>query len=193
MNRMMIRGGIAAGMAFSLFALSACSQSDQETPPVHATQEVGSETLVSALAETPDLSQMTTAISLAKMGSMFDGSASHTILAPTNSAFENLGEQAIDITLEDQRPVLMAVLREHTLPGHLTAENLSSAIDGKGGPVTMKTLGGTNVIFAKDDAGISVSNGLGSVAHLTGNTISASNGAIIPIDAILVPREEPGS
>lgn len=192
MNRMLKQGGFAVAMVGIVILLPACNRND-DAPPAPSTHEAGSETLVSALAEAPDLSQLTTAISLAKMGSIFDGSGSYTILAPTNSAFVGAGQRAIDLTSDEQRPVLIAVLRELTLPGHITAENISSEIDDKGGPVTMKTLGGTRVTFARDDAGISVSNGLGSVAHLTGNTISASNGAIIPIDAILVPREEPGS
>jgi len=51
----------------------------------------------------------------------------------------------------------------------------------------MATVSGTTVTFARGKDGITVSNGA-TTATLADNVTTASNGAILPIDRVLLPK-----
>ena len=183
---------VLAGAILGLAALPACSESaGDDASGAAATEDEGTRTLAASLGDLPDMASLNGAISAAELGSVFDGPGSYTLLAPNDAAFEALGPTATSLMAEDQRPVLVGLLRAHILPGHLTPEAIGEAIDGQGGEVSMTTLGGGAVTFAREGDTIIVSNGNGSTAKLTGNAAAASNGVIIPLDTVLVPTQAP--
>lgn len=183
---------VLAGAIAGLALLPACSSEadvDESDPTV--TQEEATRTLAASLGDLPDMANLNSAISSAELGSIFDGPGSYTLLAPNDAAFEALGDDASALMEEDQRPVLVGLLREHILPGHLTPENIAQAIEDQGGDVTMTTLGGGTVTFAMDGDAVTVSNGNGATARLASSATAATNGVIIPLDTVLVPEEAP--
>ena len=184
---------VLAGAIAGLALLPACS-GDVEAPEADgATQEDATRTLAASLGELPDMASLNGAISEAQLGSIFDGPGSYTLLAPNDEAFGALGEDAAALMSEEQRPILVGLLREHILPGHLTPENIAQALEDKGGDVTVTTLGGGNVTFARDGDTITVTNGNGSTAKLASTATAATNGVIIPLDTVLLPKEEPAA
>ena len=185
---------VLAGAIAGLALLPACSSEteDADSDPT-VTQDEATRTLAASLGDLPDMASLNGAISEAELGSIFDGPGSYTLLAPNDEAFQALGEEGRTLLAEEQRPLLVGLLREHILPGHLTPENIAQAIDDQGGEVTMTTLGGGDVVFAKDGEAITVSNGSGSTARLASSSTAATNGVIIPLDTVLVPGDEPGA
>jgi uncharacterized surface protein with fasciclin (FAS1) repeats len=181
----------AAALA-AIVLLPACSAADENAANGGdgTLQEDTTRTLVASLGDLPDLATLNGAISSAELGTVFDGPASYTLLAPNNAAFEKLGEEGKTLLTEEQRPVLVGLLREHILPGHMTPENIDKAIADKGGPVTMTTLGGGNVTFSKEGDVVMVDNGAGSKASFSGSASASSNGVIIPLDTVLVPEKQ---
>ena len=184
---------VLAGAIAGLALLPACSSDADTVDEDGTTQEEATRTLAASLGDLPDMASLNGAISEAELGSIFDGPGSYTLLAPNDAAFNALGEEGKTLMSEEQRPVLIGLLREHILPGHLTPENIAQALEDKGGDVTMTTLGGGEVTFSKDGDTISVSNGMGSTAKLATNATAATNGVIIPVDTVLVPAEAPGA
>lgn len=182
---------VLAGAIASLALLPACSSDAETVDEDGTTQEEATRTLAASLGDLPDMASLNGAISEAELGSIFDGPGSYTLLAPNDAAFNALGQEGKTLMSEEQRPVLIGLLREHILPGHLTPENIAQALEDKGGDVTMTTLGGGEVTFSKDGDTISVSNGMGSTAKLATNATAATNGVIIPVDTVLVPEEAP--
>ena len=174
-----------------LTLLPACSSESEEPAGAASTQEEGTRTMAASLNELPDMAALNGAISSAELGSIFDGPGSYTLLAPNDSAFEALGDRGQVLMQEEQRPILVGLLREHILPGHLTPENIAKAIEDKGGDVTMTTLGGGDVTFSMDGDAVTVSNGDGSSAHFASTATAATNGVIIPVDTVLVPQDAP--
>lgn len=173
--------------------LPACS-SDVETADADlATKDDTTQTVAALLSDLPELSKLNSAMSAAQLGSVFDGPASYTLLAPNDAAFDALGDRGNVLTSEEQRPVLVALLRNHMLPGHLTPENITDAIKSQGGTVSMTTLGGGTVTFSMDKDSLVISNGDGSTARLAGSASAATNGVIIPMDAVLIPEAAPGA
>ena len=82
--------------------------------------------------------------------------------------------------------MLAAVLRGHVLPGMLTTGDIAKAIDANGGKaVSMRTMGTGTVNFARNGPDLTVTADDGSSAKLSGAGMSASNGAVLPIDAVL--------
>jgi uncharacterized surface protein with fasciclin (FAS1) repeats len=110
------------------------------------------------------------------------------LLAPTDAAFGTLGEKGTQLAQADQRPLLIAVLRGHILPGQVTPKAIEAAIARKQGPVEMRTMAGNTVTFAKAEKGFTVSNGA-QTATLASATTAASNGAVLPIDGVLLPAQ----
>lgn len=169
-----------------LLLASSCSGTAEEDADV-ATQDDGIQTIAAGLATSEELGIMQDALAQSELAGVFDGPASYTILAPTDAAFEALGDPKTTLLENDQRPLLVAILRDHLLPGHITPEAIEAALAEQGAPVTMTTLGQAEVTFAKSGDSLTVTRESGQTAALTGTAVAASNGVVIPIDRILLP------
>ena len=183
---------IGAALLVAALPLAACSKADDGAATdakAAGTTASTSGTLASALSGADGFGTLEDAIENAGLATLFDGPASYTILAPNDAAFKALGDKGTELMGADQRALLVAVLRNHLVPGHLTAEAITKAIDTKGGPVTMTTLGDSKVTFAKEGDAITVTNDEGGTAKISGEAIAASNGVIIPLDTVLLPKE----
>lgn len=181
---------VVATAIAGLGLLASCSDTDDTAgDETVATREDPSLTVAAALARTSDMSTLSGAITDSGLAAIFDGPGSYTVLAPNDAAFEALGESAAALMEEDQRPVLVGLLRSHILPGLLTPESISQAIAAKGGDVTVSTFGGSAVTFSQEGDQITVTNEDGTRAAFAGAAVAASNGAVIPLDAVLVPSE----
>lgn len=191
MTNRFARPVVTALIAATLPLAAACSKvEDGENAASADAQGNVTETLAASLGDADGLGSLANAIETAELGTVFDGPGSYTLLAPDDAAFEKLGDQGNALLEEEQRPMLIAVLRSHILPGHLTPENIAKAIDDKGGPVTVTTLGGGNVTFSKDGEALTVANDEGSSAPFSADATAATNGVIIPIGAVLMPPKE---
>lgn len=177
-------------VAIAPLALTAACGDTTGNDPSAATTDEATQTLASALGSDGKLSQFREAIDSSELSTVFDGPASYTLLAPDNAAFSALGEEGTSLMQEEQRPILVAVLREHMLPGHLTLEAIGEAIDRAGGSVKMTTLGENPVSFSRDGDAIVFSAANGSSARVSGTPASTSNGVVIPIDTVLMPAQQ---
>ena len=184
-----IKSGLAAIALASVPLVGACSKVEDETPET-ATKDDGTITLAAALAEKDELAKLRDALTQSELAGILDGPASYTVLAPTDTAFAALGEEGEAIFTEEQRPLLIALLRDHLVPGHLTPETISKAIADKGGPVTMTTLGEGALTFSQDGDAISVTMPGGAKATVSGTAIAANNGVVIPLDKVLLPAKD---
>jgi uncharacterized surface protein with fasciclin (FAS1) repeats len=178
--------GLAAIALASLPLASACTKVEDENPET-ATKDDGTLTLAAALGANEELETLRGAIEQSELSGVLEGPASYTLLAPSNAAFDALGEEGATLLEDQQRPMLVAVLRDHLLPGHLTPEAIGEAIDRKGGPVTMATLGQAEVTFSKSGETVNVVMDDGSDAAFAGTAIAANNGVVIPINKVLLP------
>jgi len=187
---------IAAAALFGLMVpLAACSGGGDETSDKASTTvaDKTTRTLASVVAGQNELSQVSDAMSDAGLAGVFDGPGSYTVLAPENSAFEALGEAGKTLTDAAHRPELVAVLRDHVLPGALTTKAIETAIVENNGSVEMRTLGGSTVSFAQKDGQITVTGADGSSAMLDGQPIVASNGVVMPISGLVKKAAPPAT
>lgn len=180
-------------LAAALVLTAGCSKIEDDTSTTAGGNAEVVGTLAKALSGRDDLSRTAEAVSAAKLGTVFDGPASYTLLAPTNAAFDAQGDNATALMAEEQRAVLAAVLRGHILPGHLAPDSIRQAIARKGGPVSVTTMAGSEVRFAEENGAIRVTGEDGASAALVGDAVTARNGSVLPIDAVLVPPAPDGA
>ena len=183
-------GGALAALTLSLAAACSPAEDEQAGAEVGATQDEVERPLAAVLGDVDDLGTLSDAISEAEIASVFDGAGSYTLLAPNDAAFEKLGDRAGALMEEQQRPILIGILRNHVLPGHLTPDNIRQAIENESGPVTMTTLGDSEITFAQDGDTITASIDGHGTTRFVGSATEASNGVIIPLDTVLLPSSQ---
>jgi len=144
-------------------------------------------TIADIAIATPELSTLVTALTVATDAGGFDfiGAASNpdadlTVFAPTNDAFEALGQDTLNAVLADPTGLLTDILSYHVLGTSQSAEQLLAA-----GQAT--TLQGDNVTITIDDTGnVFINNSQVVIAD-----IEAINGTIHVINTVLLPPADP--
>lgn len=185
------RCGVAAATAM-LLGLAACSGAEKAEETNAQKDTASDKTLATLIAADGDLSTVDGALSDVGISQVFDGAAAYTFLAPTDAAFDKLAEAGADLRTPEQRPAMVAVLRDHIVPGYLTPSDIQNAIklsDDKS--VEMKTMGDHTLTFTGSGDAITVTSEDGATAHFAGDALRASNGVAIPIDGLLKATSAP--
>lgn len=177
---------IAAAAALAVLSpLAACSQSDAPAAADGAAEPSANRTLAATIGGASDLTTLSGALTEAGLADVFDGPGSYTILAPEDGAFGSLEGGPEAMADDARRAELVAVLRGHILPGHLTPDAIRKAIDDRKGPVTMTTLDDGEVTFSKSGNAITVTRAGGAKATIEGQALVASNGVVLKVDQLL--------
>jgi uncharacterized surface protein with fasciclin (FAS1) repeats len=111
-----------------------------------------------------------------------DTAKNYTVFAPTNAAFEALGEKVL-ADLQDPKNVdkLKATLLLHVLDGKKMAADVTEASE-------LATLNGKNVAVTKSEAGTKIAN-----ATITTADVDCKNGVIHIIDAVISTDAKKGN
>ena len=180
---MTIRVVSAGLLAAAGLVLQACSGRADDGGE---TAEVSSDTLALLVADQSELSIVSETLGDAGLAQVFDGAAAYTLLAPRDAAFEELGEAAQDLQTAEQRPAMVAILRDHIVPGYLTPDDIENAIAlADDGSVEMRTMGDHVLTFTSEGETITVTHEDGASANFAGDALRASNGVAIPLDGVL--------
>lgn len=138
-------------------------------------------TIAEIAAETPDLSTLVGLVGAAGLGDELSGPGTFTVFAPTNAAFEAVGQDTLDALAADPQ-ALTAVLLYHALG---TVERASDLLTQ---PMVTSLQGGALTITAENGE-VRINGALVVMAD-----IEASNGVVHVIDAVLLPPQpEPGN
>ena len=180
---------IVFGLALSSLA-SGCKQQSPE-PKAQASGSAASHapmasTLDAAIGSTAQLSTMAEAIRQTGLGGVLRGKANYTLFAPTNAAFEKLGQSGRGLRQPEQRAAFAALLREHIVPGMLTADDLEKALArSPGKPLKLRSMGKGTLTVSRDGGIVTVTGPDGAKATLTSASAIARNGSVIGIDGVL--------
>lgn len=169
--------------------LAACSGDTGEAGKAgeSAAAEPSSETLAAMVSQADDLSVVSATLEDAGLAQVFDGVAAYTLLAPRDAAFQKLGEAGETLRSPEQRPAMVAVLRDHIVPGYLTPQDIAKAVDlADDGKVAMKTMAGHTLTFTSSDGTITATSEDGASVRFDGDAMLASNGVAIPVDGLAV-------
>lgn len=177
---------LTLGALGACLTLAGCSNEGQRDEVPATTSETASATVAATVAASPNHRRLTAALTDTQLAPVLDGKGIYTLLAPGDAAFSALGTKAKTLEGAERRPLMIAVLRAHLLPGEITPEAIERAIARKKAPVTMRTMAGATVRFRRSENGLIVDNGA-TQAKLAEPASHASNGTVLPIDAVLLP------
>ncbi|GFM28356.1 fasciclin domain-containing protein [Novosphingobium sp. PY1] len=169
-------------------ATAACSGGTPEDTGTGAAELATPETesLPALLDDADGLQTVAEAIKETGISGIFEGKGSYTLLAPEDAAFAALGDSAKELTGSEDHAALAALLKDHLIPGYLTPQDISAAIDAsKDGEVSMPTVSGEELIFTRKGNAISVSAPDGSEATFDGEALAGGSSIAIPLTGIL--------
>jgi uncharacterized surface protein with fasciclin (FAS1) repeats len=159
--------------------LAACGSDDEASEDTVAEDTVAEEVVadgdIVALASlSPDFSLLVAALSAAGWVETLQGEGPFTVFAPTDAAFAALPEGLLEkLLLPENIAVLTAILTYHVVPGMVMSTDVTAG--------DVATVEGSTIAITTD-MGVMV-NG----ATVVEVDLTASNGVIHVIDAVIVP------
>ena len=165
-------------LLFVGFSIQSCSDDDDDV-----TTPTGPSNIVEIAMDTPDLSNLVAALSVAD-GNLVDvlSGGEFTVLAPTNEAFETfLAANGFMSLSEVPTDVLSNILLNHVISGTINSTNLVDA--GSGYSTTnASNMDGDNLSLYFDTSSGVTFNGISSVVAAD---IVASNGIVHVVDEVI--------
>lgn len=169
--------GHAADVAPAVKAETAVQTQDAATAAIAVEKAVEAQTIADVAATNAELSTLVSALNAAELTETLKNAGPFTVFAPTNAAFEKLGQdKVVDLLKPENKEQLIAVLKYHVVPGKI------AAVDAKGATVDLTTLNGA--VVKVDGKGDVVKVG---EATVTKTDIVAANGVVHEIDTVILP------
>lgn len=165
----LITSGALMVLGFSSSALAGAHASAAPEP---------AKDIVATAVSADDFNTLAAALEAADLITALQGEGPYTVFAPTDAAFAALPEGTLDsLLLPENKEQLTAILLYHVVPGQIMSEDIS-------GTASPETLEGDSVKVVSSSTGVTV-NG----ANVVSADVSASNGVIHVIDAVILPPE----
>ncbi len=142
--------------------------------------------LESQLADADGLQTVAQALKDTGLAEVLDGKGSYTLLAPEDATFQGLGDSGKTLIDGSDNAAMAALLKEHLVPGYVTPQDIAAAIAAsKDGTVTMPSLSGDELTFAKSGDAITVTSPDGETATLDGAAMAGGESVAIPVTGLL--------
>lgn len=181
-----MRVGTASIAILMALMVGACGDKASDTAQSNEAS-TSADTLAEALGNAGDLSISAKMIETAQLGTALEGADSYTVFLPVDSAWTSLDtaeRQAIESA--ENRPQLVAVLRQHIAPGYVLAADLKNGLAAKDGTVTLATMGTTPIKLRRNGEVISLGKG-SDAPRIVGQPIVAGNNVVYRIDKLIPP------
>jgi uncharacterized surface protein with fasciclin (FAS1) repeats len=145
------------------------------TKPVHAQAKDIVETAVAAGSFTT----LAKALTAADLVATLKGPGPFTVFAPTDEAFAKLPAGTVENLLKpENKAQLRRILTYHVVPGKVMAADVVKL-------QSAKAVSGDTLTVATRNGGVTIDN-----AHVVKTDVTASNGVIHVLDAVLLPGDE---
>jgi uncharacterized surface protein with fasciclin (FAS1) repeats len=179
---------LAAGAALILAGCGERAADNGATANASGSAVVGAEgpvgTLLAGDAASARLHRI---VAGAGMTELLNGVGPYTLFAPSDAALDGLGEGRVEaLAGEAMRPQAIALLRAHIVPGAITRQDIQNGL-ASGRPVQLRTMADTVLTLSREGETIVVTSDRGGRATLSGEGKIAANGAVHPIDGVLLP------
>jgi uncharacterized surface protein with fasciclin (FAS1) repeats len=175
-------------ITLSAALLSACNNEGEKKPaedttatkveePAPAPAEAPKDVVDVAIASA-DHTTLVSAVQAAGLVETLKGAGPFTVFAPTNAAFNALPAGTVeDLLKPEKKAELTSILTYHVVPGAIKAADLK---DGQ----KVKTVQGAELTVSIKDGKVMIDG-----ANVTAADLTASNGVIHVIDAVVTPKK----
>lgn len=134
-----------------------------------------------------DLSTLTLAVGVSGVAEELDGQGPFTGFAPTNEAFDKLGQDRVaELLKPEQKDELGQILKLHIIPGSLMMADIEKAIADGGGTAVFVTEQGGEIKAKRDGEDIVLEDSKGNRSRVS-NEAKAKNGVLYTVDTVLIP------
>ena len=145
--------------------------------------------IVEVAASSEDHTTLVAAVKAADLVSTLKGEGPFTVFAPTNTAFDSLPDGTLASLLKPEaKTKLSAILTYHVVAGNFSAADVIEAIKENGGNFSISTVGGGSLNAKIKDGKVVLIDENGGMATVTTADLTASNGTIHVIDAVVLPK-----
>ena len=176
------RAGLLAA-ALAVAAVPAVAQVMVGGAPMFANKDI-----IDNAVNSKDHTTLVAAVKAAGLVDTLKGPGPFTVFAPTNEAFDMLPPGTVATLVKpENKAALTKILTYHVVPGKLTAAALDKMIKDNHGKATLKTVEG-ETLTVTDKGGLMVTDEKGGMARVTIPDVIQSNGVILVVDKVLMPK-----
>jgi uncharacterized surface protein with fasciclin (FAS1) repeats len=144
--------------------------------------ECGSGNIAETASGVDTLSTLVTALGAANLTDTFEGSTVYTVFAPTNDAFDALGDIVGCLLKPENVASLAQVLTYHVVAGYDLAADITDGME-------VTTLEKEALTFKVEDATVTIDTTSNNSATVTQADVFCTNGVVHVIDAVLIPKD----
>jgi len=178
---------VAVLLTFSLFSNTLFAQT-APAPAAPAAAPAATGNVIATMTSSDDYTALSVALRAAGLAETLEGAGPYTIFAPTNTAIGKLPSDQLDALMKDPAKLATA-LKFHVVSGQYTKADLIKALGAtKERKTTMKTLDGETLTLAVVNGKLQLSDAHGNTAFVNHFDLTATNGVIHGLDAVLVGK-----
>ena len=192
MNRKFAAAGAALSLTILLGACSTAAPASTPAAPMSASSSptasstaMSESDIVETAAAAGDFKTLTAALKAAGLDETLKGPGPFTVFAPTDAAFAKLPEGTVDTLLKDPKGQLAEILKYHVVAGEVMAAGVAK-MDGQ----KVKTVQGAELTVEVSGDKVVLVDAAGNRVNVIKTDITASNGVIHVIDAVLIPTKK---
>jgi uncharacterized surface protein with fasciclin (FAS1) repeats len=146
-------------------------------------------TIVDVAVGSKDHTTLVAAVKAADLVATLQSAGPFTVFAPTNAAFAKLPAGTVETLLKpENKATLVKILTYHVISGSFNAAAVVKAIKDGGGSVTLKTVSGGSLVASIKEGKVILTDEKGSVSTVVATDLTASNGLIHVVDAVVLPK-----
>ncbi len=162
-----------------------------ENPMVGGAAMYADKTIVENAVNSADHTTLVAAVKAAGLVDTLSGEGPFTVFAPTNAAFGELREGAVEALLQPAaKKQLTEILTCHVVSADAMAMAIKGMIDDDGGSHVVPTVGGCQLNATYKGDKIMLEDERGRVATVTIADVEQSNGVIHVIDTVMLPARK---
>ena len=192
MNREFAAAGAALSLTILLGACSTAAPASTPAAPMSASSSptasstaMSESDIVETAAAAGDFKTLTAALKAAGLDETLKGPGPFTVFAPADAAFAKLPEGTVETLLKDPKGQLAEILKYHVVAGEVMAADVAK-MDGQ----KVKTVQGAELTVEVSGDKVVLVDAAGNRVNVIKTDITASNGVIHVIDAVLIPTKK---
>ncbi|BFG76616.1 fasciclin domain-containing protein [Paraburkholderia terrae] len=149
-----------------------------------------SKDIVDNAVNSADHTTLVAAVKAAGLVDTLKSAGPFTVFAPTNEAFAALPPGTVETLVKpENKAALASILTYHVVPGRYDFRKLDTAIKAGGGKTALKTVNGEMLTFSENGPhNIVVADASGHTADISTYDVVQSNGVIMVVDKVLMPK-----
>lgn len=174
--------------ASTVLALSALPALAQDNPMVGGAAMFADKNIIENAVNSADHTTLVAAVQAAGLVETLSGEGPFTVFAPTNEAFGQLNEGAVEaLLLPENKDQLVKILTCHVVAANAMSDAIMGMIADDNGAHPVTTVGGCVLSAQMDGDMITLTDETGGVATVTIADVVQSNGVIHVIDRVILP------